>query len=172
MNYTNTTLNRLIFTLAFSASALMQAKSYKEISTMDQYNSIYKSSKPTAIMYSTPSCNPCKKMEPNFDQAAQQFEQIQFFKLDISKSEFNSLIEKNNILGVPVIIYSKDGKEYKRDRKGAMTFTEIKQSVETFIDLIDSNKSESKSHKNKVKHKKTKKSNKKHDKKRTSCKRC
>lgn len=132
----NIILNKILLTIACSALIFnIEAKFYKEITSVQEYYSICKSNKNNVIMCSTAKCNPCKQMEPNFDKAAQTFKDVNFFKIDLSKKEFNTIMQELNISSVPVLIYFKNGKEYKRDRKGAMTFNEIKDSVEQFLKL-------------------------------------
>lgn len=137
MNNKKLTIISTILLFSFNLSA----KYYKEINSLKQYNSACKSSKPVVIMYSSPTCQPCKKTEPNFDRAAKEFPQVEFFKLDLSKPDLNCLIEKNKVRSVPVFSYLKNGKECKRDRRGAMTFQELNTSVNSFLSSIEPKKS-------------------------------
>ncbi len=137
MNY-----KKILLVSILTFSTYLNCKTYQEINNLSQYNQVNANNKPTVIMYCSPSCQPCKQMEPAFEKAAQEFKDVQFFKLDITK--LDSIAQKNNILGLPTITYSQNGVEYKRDRQGAMTLVEIRNSINNFLKSIPNNKNTSK----------------------------
>ncbi|CDK30595.1 thioredoxin family protein [Candidatus Babela massiliensis] len=139
MNY-----KKILLVSILTFSTYLNCKTYQEINNLSQYNQANANNKPTVIMYCSPSCQPCKQMEPAFEKAAQEFKDIQFFKLDITKKDLDTLAQKNNILGLPTITYSQNGIEYKRDRQGAMTLVEIRNSINNFLKSTQNNKNTSK----------------------------
>lgn len=123
----NTFVLGLIYTVT-SLNSNLEAKNYKEIASISEYNNIVRSDKPAIIMFSTPSCGPCKTMEPNFDAMARENKDITFAKVNADK--LHNIAEKKDVKGVPTCIFTKDGKEYIKLRtRGSRSKEQLKDSI-------------------------------------------
>ncbi len=72
-------------------------------------------------------CGPCRLMAPHFEVAAKDFERkVKFGKLNVD--EENEIASKFNILGIPTMIFFKDGKVVSRT-SGFIKKEEIKNLV-------------------------------------------
>ena len=57
-------------------------------------------------------CGPCRQMAPHFDAAAEELKNINFGKINVESN--SKTTQQNNILGIPCIIFFKNGKEVGR----------------------------------------------------------
>jgi len=67
---------------------------------------IYRSEK-SIICFSAEWCSPCKKFAPIYSNYANEYKDINFYKVDIDDSE--DLVNKFNITSVPTFIFLKNG---------------------------------------------------------------
>jgi thioredoxin 2 len=123
-----------IYTIALCtlfASGLAYAN-YTELTTMGQYKTAFNSNEPTIIMYSSPSCSPCKAMKPHFNALSAKYPQVRFYVIDTANASFKGLTKQLSISGLPTTIMSKGGKEVKRER-GGMSKVELDRSIGQFL---------------------------------------
>ena len=64
-------------------------------------------------------CNPCKRMSPLFEHAAQTFPNYTFIK--INRDFFGDLTQEFNVKSIPTLIFLRDGKEIGRYNGGPLT---------------------------------------------------
>jgi thioredoxin 1 len=66
-----------------------------------------------AIDFYADWCNPCKMMSPIFDEAADTYEgKIKFAKINID--EQRKLALANKVMGIPTLLFFKDGEQKDR----------------------------------------------------------
>lgn len=95
----------------FHTSLAMQ-----EISTIDQYHEIISQTRPSVILFYSPTCPVCKKFKPIYLESAKNNAQRgNFFAVDATKSEFRDVIFEFGIQEVPVVIYKEVGFKNKAE---------------------------------------------------------
>ena len=108
---------------ALSAPVKVQAI---EISSVDQFNKLYKSDKPMVAMYTTTWCGPCKATKPHFKELAKTVTDVNFCIIDADK--FSNTLAKG-LRGVPTFKFSHkgscygiDGADNRGERRGERNF--------------------------------------------------
>ncbi|NGX47463.1 MAG: Thioredoxin reductase [Chlamydiae bacterium] len=98
--------------------------------TKELYSAIGKGGSPLFVEFYSPSCGPCKQLDPELEKAAGKYsEKIRFLKVDVTK--FSSLANTYNVYGVPtLIIFDKQGKIVKR----ATGFDDIQKTLKNLDD--------------------------------------
>ena len=105
--------------------------STRYISSSEQYNSYFSSSKPMITMYTSPSCGPCRQMKPSFYKAAQAHPDLSFYLVDIDKPHMKDILQKLQIQSIPTVIFSCNGKVIRRTR-GCLSKNELEQEIAQF----------------------------------------
>ena len=98
-----------------------------KITTLDEYNNLINSPGIHIIKVSASWCNPCKTLGENIDRLKDSIKKL-FTEIDVDEAE-DSLIAKLNIRNVPVLIFCKNGGEYRR-LVGLKTLEEISSIIE------------------------------------------
>ena len=75
-------------------------------------NTINNSDKLAVIDFSAMWCNPCKQLEPVYEELSNEIEEADFYKVDIDAEQ--ELAGKFNIISVPTIVLIKNGQELSR----------------------------------------------------------
>ena len=73
---------------------------------------ITSSKKPVLIDFSATWCNPCKQLEPVYEELSSEIKEADFYKVDIDAEQ--ELAGKFNIISVPTIVLIKNGQEISR----------------------------------------------------------
>lgn len=101
----------------------------KELSKSDFDSSISKGK--WAIDFWAAWCGPCRMMAPHFEAAAEEMKDVTFAKLDVQAN--SELAQKYEVMGIPCIIFFKDGKEAGRS-VGLIEKDEIIDRVKQSLD--------------------------------------
>lgn len=81
-------------------------------------------------------CGPCKMIAPHFAAAEEELKgQVRFVKLDADKNE--KLVRKYKVMGIPTLLYFKDGELVKRST-GVTTKSSIVKTAKSLLE--DGNK--------------------------------
>ncbi len=77
-------------------------------------------------------CGPCKTLKPIFEELSKEYAgKINFGKLDVDESPETA--KKFNVMGIPTLIFLKDGAEINRS-VGALSKESLKEKInETFF---------------------------------------
>lgn len=71
-----------------------------------------KRAKYALLWFSSFGCPPCKMIEPFMKELSEEYEEVQFWKVDINK---HSVVAQSfDILNVPTLVYLRKGKEVER----------------------------------------------------------
>ncbi|MCW1300959.1 MAG: thioredoxin family protein [Candidatus Nanoarchaeia archaeon] len=84
-----------------------------------------------AIDFWSPNCIFCRMLAPNFEMVSKQFKMVKFATCNIAESP--EVAEKYEILGVPTIIFFKDGREVARV-VGYKSYEELAKIVKELIE--------------------------------------
>lgn len=84
------------------------------------------------VKYGAPWCGPCVMMDQIMDRAAENYPNVAFEKVDISKPENECFLVDYKIVAVPAIICFKDDKLVSKNT-GAMTYQELSKIVENLL---------------------------------------
>jgi thioredoxin 1 len=127
-----------IFNYTYSASNSKITKKHedqhiKEIKDPKEFDTIIKSKGLKIIKYYSPYCGPCKQMVPLYTETAKKYHpKIKFYKLDTTNENMDKILDKQNIIAVPTIVFVKNGKEITRQR-GTFTKSEIEDMANQLI---------------------------------------
>lgn len=72
-------------------------------------------------------CGPCKMLAPFFEQAANEYTDVHFYKVNVDDSQ--SLAAKFDIYSIPTIIFFKDGNKVLQTT-GFKSFEQLKSLIE------------------------------------------
>lgn len=78
------------------------------------------------VLFSMPTCGPCKMMKPGLDFVQRDFENIGVYEIDATEEP--ELAAKLNVMSTPTTIYLMDGKEVDR-AVGFETVPKIKERL-------------------------------------------
>lgn len=94
--------------VSFASSAAVT-----EIKTLAQYTKLYQANKPLVVLYSSPTCKPCKEMKPHFARLSSTYSAIQFATIDThtKNKPLAAMVQKRDIMSVPNLIGSHKGKD-------------------------------------------------------------
>ncbi len=108
-NFSIMLLKVFFFTNAFALSG-KENEGCKELATAKELQEILRdTSHPLVVLFYTPWCPACKGMIPVINQAAQSYDQVHFAKADITKKEFNTIVDALGIEAIPTVIYKETG---------------------------------------------------------------
>ncbi|MGL5316483.1 MAG: thioredoxin [Peptostreptococcaceae bacterium] len=75
---------------------------------MDEFNNEVKNANGVAVLdFFATWCGPCKMLAPVFQEAANEFANVKFFKVDIDQSL--DLARQYNVSSVPTVMIFRDG---------------------------------------------------------------
>lgn len=75
---------------------------------MDEFNNEVKNANGVAVIdFFATWCGPCKMLAPVFQEAANEFQNVKFFKVDIDQSL--DLARQYNVSSVPTVMIFRDG---------------------------------------------------------------
>lgn len=132
MNFSkNRITNISIYILLLTSASLQAVKSYKDIKTKEEYQRITKGSKPSIITYSAPWCGACTKFHSVFGKVCQNYGDIDFCTIDLTKPKFKYILKEEKIKSYPTTIFRKGGKEVRREA-GSMSEEEFGRQVKQF----------------------------------------
>ena len=80
----------------------------------------------TVIDFWAPWCGPRRAMAPHFEEAAKNTKNVTFAKLNVD--EHGQTAAEHKIMGIPALIFFKDGKEVSR-----MVGLQSKQAIEAKV---------------------------------------
>jgi thioredoxin 1 len=84
------------------------------------------------IDFYSDSCTPCKLMEPAFAEVALKYEGLaRFAKINVYDSM--KLALKNKVMGMPTLLFFKDGEEADRVSTGPLDAIQLKGRVDALI---------------------------------------
>lgn len=105
----------------FSASLAMQ-----EIASIDQYHDLITQSRPSVILFYSPTCSVCKNFKPIYAESAKSnSSKGNFFAVDATKPEFRDTMYELGVQEVPAVIYK---------QVGFINETEFNKSISAFLD--------------------------------------
>lgn len=81
--------------------------------TKDFNKDILKSKKICIVDFWAPWCGPCKMFGPIFENVSNEFNDIDFFKVNADENE--EICKKYGVMSIPTTIIFKDGKEIKKN---------------------------------------------------------
>lgn len=120
-----------LISIAMMAANFSGLFAMQEIASMQQYNSMIKQSRPTVILFYSPTCPVCRAFKPNFSEVAKQLStKAQFLAINGTNSDFRDLLIKNEIQEVPVVIY---GAGSQSKDIGYMDKEDFLQHVQDFL---------------------------------------
>lgn len=64
------------------------------------------------LWFSIPGCPPCRLVETFMEELSEEFKEIAIIHVDAEK--WSELVERFDVLNVPMLVYLKDGKEVGR----------------------------------------------------------
>jgi len=92
---------------------------------------VLKSEKHVAVAFTSPTCPSCKAFKPLLKKAYEKFEErMELYEVDVSVT---TVWKEYGIMGVPTLIYFKDGKETGRQ----MGFLEQEEIEKIFSELLE-----------------------------------
>ncbi len=83
-----------------------------EVSEAEFEKEIMESEIPVLVDFFTPPCAPCKALVPVLERTARKFPNVKVVKVNAWNSQ--SLCKKLKIIGVPALLFFKDGKNVLR----------------------------------------------------------
>lgn len=90
------------------------AKSVMQITTEQQFEEIIKSDKTTVIKLDAPWCSACKYLQPHLVDAANKAPEFVFAQVNID--QLAKIGQQYKIVGIPTLLFFKDGKEIADSR--------------------------------------------------------
>ena len=94
------------------------------------YEQAIKANKYVIIDFYADWCGPCKMLSPILDQVSDQYQNINFFKVNVDRE--STLARKLNIQSIPTVIFFKDGKPFNIF-VGYKNTQEIKNLITEFL---------------------------------------
>ena len=94
------------------------------------YEQAIKTNKYVIIDFYADWCGPCKMLSPILDQVSDQYQNINFFKVNVDRE--STLARKLNIQSIPTVIFFKDGKLFNMF-VGYKNTQEIKNLITEFL---------------------------------------
>lgn len=83
-----------------------------EISEISFDKEVLESDIPVLVDFFTPPCAPCKALIPVLERVARKFDQMKFVKINAWNNQ--NLCARYNIVGVPALLFFKNGKNVVR----------------------------------------------------------
>ncbi|NLM00911.1 MAG: thioredoxin [Treponema sp.] len=93
-----------------------------EITNQNFESEVLKSDKPVLVDFWAPWCGPCRILGPVVEQVAKENPNVKVCKVNVDNE--SSLASKYGIMGIPTLIYFKDG-EVARKTVGAVSKDKI-----------------------------------------------
>nr|MBA2307342.1 thioredoxin family protein [Candidatus Dependentiae bacterium] len=92
----------------------------KEITCVEDYNRVKNATKPTVIVFNSPSCDACTRMEPFINAASDnpEYEGVDFYSINTQEEALKELPKSEKIPAYPTTLFIKPGKEPRRERGG------------------------------------------------------
>lgn len=78
----------------------------------DTYNEIIATTHSVIILFTSPWCAGCRKIYPDLEELAAEYEHILFSTLDISANP--AVPAQLGVMKIPTLIFFKDGNEHQR----------------------------------------------------------
>lgn len=117
---------KLVFAL-LSLGAVHQAKAtIHKIATMDEYDTVCKSSGPCVIVFNSATCTACESMEKSMQPVSDAYPACKFYSVQSSDEAFAGKLDKQKlqIKAWPTTHFMKNG-AVKRNERGAMGQAEL-----------------------------------------------
>jgi thioredoxin 1 len=77
-----------------------------------------------------PWCGPCKVMAPHFEDASEEVDGVNFFKVNVDDNQATS--QEYGVRSIPTVVFFKDGEEQGRVT-GAMKKDKILESIDEYL---------------------------------------
>lgn len=98
--------------------------------SMESFNDIIKSDKPTLVDFFATWCGPCKAMAPVLDQLKNDMgQEVRVLKIDVDKNP--KVAAQFQVRGVPTFVLFKSGKNVWR-QSGGIPLSELKSVIQQF----------------------------------------
>ena len=109
--------------LGISATATARVEEAKNpveiIKSIKAFHDALNSVNPCMILFSRPSCGPCRTMKPHYEQAAKKHKKnVRFYIVDTSNRIFKPVLDMHNILGLPTLFGCRGGKVLLKETGG------------------------------------------------------
>lgn len=106
----------------------------KEISSVDEYKKIKEGEKPAIVVFNSPSCDACVKMEPFIKAASEnpEFQDAEFYTVNTHKESLKELEKTEKIPAYPTTFFIKAGEKTRMER-GGMCEKEVNDITYEFI---------------------------------------
>jgi len=101
----------------------------QKITTEKELNNILKTKTMTIIDFFAEWCGPCKILGPIFEKVADDYEDINFIKIDIDHAP--ELAAKYEISSIPTLLFLKNG-ELSNTIRGLIREPDLKKTIENF----------------------------------------
>jgi thioredoxin 1 len=112
---------------ATTRSSDQKSEIYKVPSNESNFNKIITSQKIVVVDFYADWCNPCRRLQPVFEQVAREMKgSVTFVKINVD--QFPNLKKKYHASPIPTVILFKDGKEIQR-RVGACDARTLKSFI-------------------------------------------
>lgn len=96
------------------------------------FNEILSNNKVVLVDFWTPSCRPCKAMQPVLGQLAGSLEgKLKVIKVNAEQEQ--SVVTRCDVQGVPTLVLFRDGQEVGR-KTGYVQGSDLKKWVEDYLD--------------------------------------
>lgn len=103
-----------------------------EIITLDKYLEEIKKENLTVVDFFALWCSPCKILGPILEKVSKDYEDVNFYKLDIDSEEGRDLAVGLGINSIPTVIFYKDNKEIHR-AIGLANENQIRSQIDDLI---------------------------------------
>lgn len=77
-------------------------------------------------------CNPCRVMKKILENVESEYQDVDFYSIDIDDDENKDLVSKMEIVGLPVLLMINTEGEYKK-LAGNRTAEKIKNNIDKYI---------------------------------------
>jgi thiol-disulfide isomerase/thioredoxin len=85
-------------------------KAYTDINSLNEFQKLINSNKPTVLLFYAPWCGACNSMIPVFNAGAQKYKgKAEFIAIDVTKDHLKDPVDMFGIQGIPTVCYKEVG---------------------------------------------------------------